>query len=152
MIIGVIGSIEYEPEASKQPVMSRHESVTSDFWGWDYRTPVGHEGGGFFQQNFTVTTRWVKTWFDPSWISFLRYRNILKKLGFYNTGSFALQNKGQAQLHPPHFYYRSPHTLGLCYCVTHPWTSWVSISSCLKTGVKSANGLGEVGCCTLQNG
>ncbi len=24
-----------------------------------------------------------------------------KKLGFYNTGSFAPQNKGQAQLYPP---------------------------------------------------
>ena len=45
----------------------------------------------------------VMTGSHPSWISFLRYCNILKKLGFLNTGSFAPQNKGKAQLHPPIF-------------------------------------------------
>ena len=45
----------------------------------------------------------VETVFRPSWSTFLRYCNALKKLGVLNTGSFPPQNEGHAQLHPPIF-------------------------------------------------
>ena len=82
------------------------------------------------------------TWFDCSWISFLRYCNITKKLVFKILVVLLLTTKIQPNC-TPHVYYRW-HTTWSWRCVTRPWTSWVSISSCLKIGAKSANGLGEV--------
>jgi hypothetical protein len=96
MNIGVIGSIEYEPEASDgqlvwvshESVMCQsrvsHESVTSDFWGCDYRTPVGHEGwrGRFFQRNFMVTIRWVNWTCLNTFGGQTRYLNFWKILGW----------------------------------------------------------------------
>ncbi len=48
---------------NQKPVNSQswvsHESVTSDFWGCNYGTPVDQEEVKNFQRNFTVTIRWV---------------------------------------------------------------------------------------------
>jgi hypothetical protein len=67
MIIGMDGSIKHWPEASKQPINSQswvsHESVMSQSLvmsgGATMGPPLVTKGSIFFQQNFTVTIRWV---------------------------------------------------------------------------------------------
>jgi hypothetical protein len=64
-----------------------HESVTSDFCGCDYRTPVGDEGVIFFQRHFKFTIRWVNwTYLNTFWgqTSDLKFWQILGWIPYFN--------------------------------------------------------------------
>ncbi len=80
---------------NQKPVNSQswvsHESVTIDFWGCDYGTPVDQEEVDFFQQNFTVTIRWVNwTCLNTFWgqARHLKFWQILGWTPYWWCGAF----------------------------------------------------------------